>query len=277
LRVGLLIGVLFACLGLPVEAHAPPPQRVVSANLCGDQMLLALADPEQIASLSPFADDTDQSFFADRARAFRHNRGSVEDIIQLQSDLVLIGPYDSGYARALLAAKAVPFLVLAPWQSLADGRAQIRLLAERLGHAERGEALIARIDAALAVARGLVTQHRSALVLERRGYVIGPGSWLQEIISAIGLSDGATAVGINRQGFVSLERLVVGRPDYLIVSQSEPPLSDQGQAFLAHPALAALYPAARRLVAPDRLTICAGPSTPALIDYLGGEIRNKVR
>ncbi len=275
--VGLPIGVLIAGLSLLSPASASPPQRVVSANLCGDQMVLALADPGQIASLSPFAEDAELSYLADRARAFPHNRGSVEDIIRLQSDLVLIGPYDSGYARALLQAKSVPFLVLAPWQSLAAGRAQIRQLAEYLGHPERGASLIAKIDAALSAASGLVTHRRSALVLERRGYVIGPDSWLQEIISATGLGDGAAAVGLSGQGFVSLERLVAGRPDYLIVSQSDPPLSDQGRAFLAHPALMALYPAARRLVAPGRLTICGGPSTPDLIAYLAQEIRDKVR
>jgi len=277
MRVGFLIRLLGAGLVLLTQAHAAPPQRVVSANLCGDQMVLALADPAQIASLSPFASDADLSYLAARAHAFPQNLGSVEDIIQQQSDLVLIGPYDSGYARALLTAKSVRFLVLAPWQSLEDGRAQIRRMAEQLGHPERGEMLIARIDEALAAARGLVPQRRSALVLERRGYVIGPGSWLQEVISATGLSDGAAEVGIHGQGFVSLERLVAGGPDYLIVSEAAPPPSDQGQAFLAHPALAALYPAARRLVVPGRLTICAGPSTPDLIDYLAREIRDKVR
>jgi iron complex transport system substrate-binding protein len=123
----------------------------------------------------------------------------------------------------------------------------------------------------------LVSQRRSALVLERRGYVMGPGSWLQDVITATGLSDGAAAIGISGQGFISLERLIAGRPNYLIVAESDPTLTDQGQAFLAHPALQALYPSASRLVAPDRLTICAGPSTPDLIDYLAKQIREKVR
>src|SRR5450631_2007243 len=94
------VAFLIVSLGLSDTAAAAAPQRVVSANLCGDQLLLALADPDQIASLSPFAGDPDLSFLAERARAFPHNRGSVEDIIRLEADLVLIGPYDGSYARA---------------------------------------------------------------------------------------------------------------------------------------------------------------------------------
>jgi iron complex transport system substrate-binding protein len=277
MNVGPAALVIVATMILAPRADANPPQRVVSANLCGDEMLLALADPAQIASLSPFASDPELSFLANQARHFPHNRGSVEDVIRLASDLVLIGPYDSGYARALLEAKAVPFLVLQPWHSLGEGLAQIRQLAQRLGHPERGEAMIDRIQAALKAATAIVPHGRSALILERRGYVAGPGSWLREIIKATGLDDGAALIGMRTQGFISLERLVVGRPDYLIVANANPSLSDQGQAYLAHPALTALYPPSTRLVVPDRLAICGGPSTPSLIDQLANEIRAKVK
>jgi iron complex transport system substrate-binding protein len=265
-----------ALLGV-ILAHASEPHRVVSANLCADQLLLALADREQIASLSPFASDPALSYLAPLAAGIDQNRGSVEDILRLDADLVLIGAYDSRYARALLEAKGVPFRVLAPWRDLEDGRVQIRALALGLGHSERGEALIRTIDQALETARGSAPEARSALVLERRGYVLGRGSLIEEILGLAGLRDGAAELGVGAQGFVSIERIVAGRPDYLVVSQASPEASDQGQAFLTHPALALLYPADRRLIVPDRLAICAGPSTPALVATIVSEIRAKVR
>jgi iron complex transport system substrate-binding protein len=258
-------------------AQASEPHRVVSANLCADQLVLALADREQIASLSPFARDPSLSFLASQAAGIEQNRGSVEDILRLEADLVLIGAYDSRYARVLLEAKAVPFQILAPWRDFEDGRAQIRSLALALGHPERGEALITRIDQALASARGSAFEARSALVLERRGYVLGRGSLVDDILALAGLRDGAAELGVGAQGFVSIERLVAGRPDYLVVSQANPAAGDQGLAFLTHPALSRLYPPDRRLVVPDRLAICAGPSTPALVATLVSEIRAKVR
>ena len=135
------IGLVFA-----LGAAASQPHRIVSANLCADQLLLALGDRDQIASLSPYARDPELSYLAESAQGIEQNRGSVEDVLRLDADLVLIGSYDSRYARALLEAKAVPFLVLAPWQGLEDGKAQIRALAERLGHRDRGDRLIATIE-----------------------------------------------------------------------------------------------------------------------------------
>ena len=48
------------CLALTAAATRlppTPPRRVVSFNQCADQLVLALADPEQIAGLSPYAAD----------------------------------------------------------------------------------------------------------------------------------------------------------------------------------------------------------------------------
>src|SRR3954447_6108984 len=70
-----------------VASAQEPPHRIVSANLCTDQLVLALADPGQIASLSPFARDRDLSFLAERAAAFPMNRGTGEDIFRVDADL----------------------------------------------------------------------------------------------------------------------------------------------------------------------------------------------
>ena len=107
--------------------------------------------------------------------------------------------------------------------------------------------------------------------------MLGQGSLIQEILGRAGLSDGAQDLGVGSQGFVSLERIVAGRPDYLVVSQASPDATDEGQAFMTHPALALLYPPAKRLVVPDRLAICAGPATPEFIAAIAAEIRAKVQ
>ncbi len=274
-----LLMLLAAALTAAPAVAQTIPRRVASINLCADQLLLALADPAQIASLSPYARDPSLSYLADRAAAFPQNRGSGENIVGVDADLVLTGPFDSRYTRELLAAERLAFEIVEPWSGFPQGEAQLRSLALRLGHPERGEALIAAIDKALAGlgnAAGGKIPPRTSIVLQRRGYVFHAGL-TTEIAEIAGLRDAAPAAGVSKSGFVTLEAVVAARPDYLIVSDADQRAEDEGQALLVHPALEVLYPPDRRLVAPDRLTICDGPSTPALIATLGREIRAKVR
>ncbi len=70
-----------------------------------------------------------------------------------------------------------------------------------------------------------------------------------------------------------LERIVADRPDYLVVASADPRAEDQGSALLDHPALARDYPPERRIVLPERLTVCGGPSLPAALDRLAAEAR----
>jgi iron complex transport system substrate-binding protein len=261
---------------VPAGAETPA-RRVVSVNLCTDQLLLALADRDQIASLSPFSGDRALSYLADRAAGLPMNRGTGEDVVRLAADLVLIGPYDNRATRALIAQRGVEMLVLGPWTSLADGRTQLRALAARLGQQARGEALVARIDVALEGVRGIAPADRRVLVVHRRFFVSGRESVTAEVLAAAGFTDASTALGLQNGGFVSLERLLRAAPDYLVVSPGDQTAEDQGSALMEHPAMLHLYPARKRIPIPDRLTICGGPSTPDLIETLGQEIRARAR
>lgn len=255
------------------------PRRIASANLCTDQLLLALADPEQIVSLSPFARDPAMSYLHEKAMQFPQNRGTAEDLLRVDADLVLVGSYDARYTRELLQRRGLAFLAVPPWGSHQDGLMQIRLIAKAIGHIERGETLIARIEAGLARLRAQMAgrlSRPSALIVSRRGFVYHAGP-TAEIIAAAGLTDLAAHIGLPPSGYVTMEQLITLRPDFLIVSEKDLTAKDQGQAFLAHPALVDLWPQARRLVAPSHLTICGGPAHVELIETMGREIAAKVR
>lgn len=273
-----IISIIFTFAMSGLVAAEAPPARVVSANLCTDQLLMTLADPDQIASLSPYARDPEMSHLASQAGAFPQNRGSGEDLIQLRADLVLVGPFDSRYTKALLDKRGMRFESFAPWSNLEQGRTQIRFLAKLLGHPDRGERLIERIDRARQELEGVaLTGGRKprALVLHRRGYVLHAGV-TGELLEHAGFENAAAQLGLASGGFVSLETILQSKPDFMIVSGLIGTPEDQGQAFLEHPALKRLYPEARRLVLPDRLTLCGGLSTLDLIRQLASEIRQKV-
>lgn len=257
-------------------AFAEAPQRVISANLCADELVLHLADRTQIASVSALSADPALSTIAPLVADLPKNRGSVEEIVRLQGDLILTGAFLSPFTRALLKERGVDHLALPPWSSLKDGFGQIRAVAARLGHDERGEELIRRIEAARAGLRNLAPAPRSFLVLHRRFYSPGRATLTSQMAELAGLRDASPDLGLAQGGFARLEQVLTTRPDYLIVSQNDG-AEDQGSALLQHPALAALYPASKRLVIPDQLTLCAGPSTPFMLDRLADEIRAKAR
>jgi iron complex transport system substrate-binding protein len=272
----LLLGGTALLVAGAVQAQ-PVPGRIASLNLCTDQLLLALADRSQIASLSRLARDPSLSFMAAEAAGIPQSDGGAETLLFDGPDLILAGTYGRQEQALLLRRQGFEVLALGSWSSLEDGRAQIGGLARRLGHPERGEALIARIDAALERVRGIVPGKRSILVYERGGWVAAARSPLNEILANMGFSLHQGALGLPMGGAVRLEAIVTAPPDFLLVDAGSAEVRDNGTALFAHPALAEAVPPERRLAISGRLTICGGPSTPEAIDALRAEVIAKVR
>jgi iron complex transport system substrate-binding protein len=235
-------------------------ERVVSLNLCTDQLLVLLA-PEKIAALSSLARDPSLSFVAKQAAQLPLVRPYAEAVLRLRPDLVLAAPYGAQTTLALLEARGLPVFRIGLATSFADIRAQIRSVAAALGEAERGEALIAEMDRRLADLPGEDPSRRGpprkALAWEARGYTAGPGTLADAVLRAAGLENASDGRRIG------LEALLAHPPDLLVVA---PPAAYPSLAtdLLRHPATAAIP---RRFV-PPALTICAGPFTVEAAELL---------
>ena len=269
-----LAGVCFLVASTTVAAWcslataAEPPKRIVSFNVCADQLVVALADPSQIAGLSPYAADPAVSTVAEKARDFRRLGWQAESTIPLNPDLVLVGSWDRSLTQRLLRALGFRVVKVDVVADLAAARAQIREIAALLGHPQRGEALIAEIDAAqrrLAQARrGAAT---TALLVGNGGYTVGPSSLAAALMNEAGLT-APPGAPVGYGGFVPLEKLIELHPDVLVVSNMLEIPDGQGAIYLTHPALQELYPPSRRILLPSRYTLCGGPSLIAAFDYL---------
>ncbi len=249
---------------------AEAPQRIVSINMCADELLLALADPGQIVALSPYAADPQMSFMADAAAKFRHDAAEAETVVDLRPDLVLSGRFTKRATREMLTRLGYRLELLDAPRSIDQSIAQIRQVAALVGHPERGTALVRRIEAArkAAAAAAKGRPHPSAAVYQRRGYVTGGDTLTGELLSIAGFANDGGRLAGKTGGFVSLETMVADHPDYIVVAAGDPRAIDQGTALLSHPALSALYPPSRRIVLPEKLTVCGGPSLPAALDRL---------
>jgi iron complex transport system substrate-binding protein len=263
---------LGASLVAPVLAAALP--RIASMNVCTDQLLIPLADPEQILGLSRYSRDSFESWAADDAHRYRILSGSAEDILVLSPDVVVASLFDKRSTRELLKQKSLRVAEFAVPRNLEEVKAQIREMGEIVQHPDRAAAEIARLDAAIARARGVaVEKHYSVLPLSRRGWVAGSDSLVSSLLGETGLNNAAGDLGVGTGGFASLEAVVNAKPDFLLVADASDRAEDNGHAFLLHPALERFYPPQKRIVIPDRLTVCGGVMLAEALDVLVAELK----
>jgi iron complex transport system substrate-binding protein len=269
-----IVAAALAMLGasLRVPAHAGSLPRIVSMNVCTDQLLISLADPEQIIGLSRFSRDV--SWAADNIGRYPILSGGAEDVLVLKPDIVVASLFDKRSTRELLKQHGLHVAEFAVPQNLDEAKVQIREMGEIAGHPDRAAREIARLDAAIARARLVVAdKHYSVLPLSRRGWVSGSDSFVSALMTATGLFNAAGDLGFGMGGFASLEAIVNLKPDFILVSQAGDHAGDDGQAFLLHPALERFYPQAKRIVIPERLTECGGVMLAQALDVLVKELK----
>ncbi|MBN9599105.1 MAG: ABC transporter substrate-binding protein [Afipia sp.] len=251
---------------LPARA-ADAPRRVVSFNLCADQLLLTLADPSQITALSPYALDDSLSVTTKAAAPFPRVGWDAESVINLSPDLVLAGPTDRP-TRAMLDAAGLRVVEVAFVTNLAQAGQQAREIGALLGHADRGAVLAQQLAQAQAqLAAAALKPPRTAAIVQRGGYAEGSASLITAMLTVAGLRPLAAAPG-GFGGFVSMETLLVDGPDVLVLLDPPREAADQGALFITHPALRARYDARRRIDLSSRYTMCGGPALVQGLDRL---------
>ncbi|WP_430641574.1 ABC transporter substrate-binding protein [Bradyrhizobium embrapense] len=252
--------------------------RIVSMNVCSDQLVLSLADPDQILGLSRFSRDTWQSWAAEQAKSYPRLSGEAEDVLLLKPDVVVVSLFDKRATRDLLKAQGLHLVEFTVPRTLDEVKDQIRAMGDVVQHPDRAQAEIARLDAAIARARTVASAHHyRVLPLERRGFVSGDRSLISSLLAATGLTNAAGELGLDAGGFASLEAIVKLRPDFILVSEAGDRAEDEGRAFLLHPALERFYPAEKRIVLPERLTVCGGVMLADALDRLTEELQRVTR
>jgi iron complex transport system substrate-binding protein len=256
--------------GAAPAADAP---RLASINLCTDQLLVTLADPDQILGLSPFARDPFRSWDKNKAAQFRLLSGEAEDVLALKPDVVVAGRFTKRATRELLKDKGLKVAEFDPARSLDDVKKQLRQMGALVKHPERAESEIAKLDAAIAHARAAARRTSlRVLSVSRRGWVSGGDNLTTSLLSAVGLQNAGGELGLKAGGFASLEAIITLKPDLLLVTDTTDFAEDEGRAFLLHPALEKTYPPSKRLVLPERLMACGGPTMVEALDHLSAEI-----
>lgn len=235
-------------------SSAEAPRRIVSANLCADRLVMALADRDRIVSLSKFANDPSLSTVSEQARGIPQNHADAEEIAAQHPDLVIFGQYTQKASSDMLKSLGYQVYMLPHPRDLAGMRKVILDFAGRLGVPERGAALVEEIDAELAA----LPAHKPARAVfyEAGGWTSGKPSLADDLLGHLGAVNLATEAGIGSSGTLPLEKLVAAAPDLIVIET----MGDKSQISLAeqlldHPALAER--GVRRLDMPMKLWDCA--------------------
>jgi iron complex transport system substrate-binding protein len=251
------------------EQASGKPTRIVSLNMCADELVLRLADPQNIASVTWLSRDPRDSNVASLAARVPVNHGLAEEIIPLEPDLVVAGAHTTRTAVAMVRGVGIPLDELDVPENLEEVRRQIRRVADLVGEPERGEKIIGGMNAALAALPAAPQSGRPrAIVLNPNGVTVGRGTLVDELMMRAGLVNVAAQIDLGDYGQVPLEVLVANPVDVLIVSSSRDGAPSLATEILHHPVLSALARRSRLVVMPGRLWSCGGPAVLEAIDRL---------
>lgn len=271
-----LVTVLTACAPSPdgsTQEKTSVP-RIVSLNPCTDAILVEVADPGQILALSHYSRDPAASSMDTRLAArWPATRGTAEEVLALQPDLVLASTYLDPATAAAFARLGLSVEQVGVAASVAESRAQVRRIARLAGHPERGDALVARINAALAAAAPSSAKPLATVVWQQDGRVPGPETLIVDLLRHTGLVNAAAERGLGQSDMLGLEAVLADPPELLLQVVSGARSGQADRKLMEHPALTRLQ---RTTVAAfdPRLNFCGGPSIIPAVQRLA-EVREQ--
>ena len=246
---------------IKAQAQVAPPQRVMSLNMCTDQLLLDLLPPSQITSVTFLSHSSPNAALAAQAAQVGINYGTAEEVLAQNPDLIISGDASSPTTRAMLARTGYRLYEVASADNFDEIRQTTRELGIVLGEEKRAQELIVRMDATLNELMHSMPERQIRVVAwDGGGFVPGRGLLFNDILNVAGGINIAAADSNDYLVDFDLEELLRARPDliaYASATLDAPALTTQ---LLQHPVVRRLYED-RQITYPDNLYICGSPQS----------------
>jgi iron complex transport system substrate-binding protein len=265
------LAIFFGWLMLWLPAvHAQLP-KVASINLCADQLVMLLADDEQILSVTSLSREPAGAYFYEKAKQYPTNKGGSEKILSLAPDVVIAGQYTSVHSVKLLTeiglnVKKIP--IVNDFDTLFSN---IRDVAAWLDQSERGETIIKDLEQRIAAIVPPPAVKPVAAVFDPNGYTTGADTLRGRLMARAGFENAAELAGIDSYGQLTLEQIIHLAPDALIDSPYSAGTYSRAQMISRHPALLQSGLDPYIISIPSRMTVCAGPWTVDVLEQLQSE------
>jgi iron complex transport system substrate-binding protein len=272
-----LAALLWAAPILAAADAQKRPQRIVSMNLCTDELLMRLVDPSRIASITNLSQEkvNEPVGLSPIAMKLKVNHGLAEEILMVEPDLIVAGSFTTTTAVALLRKLGHEVVTFDPENNLEELRANVRKMGKLVGEEAKAEQVIAEFDAKLKSLQAQLPPGEKPVFADIavNNYIAGGDTFYAEVVNASGWRTIGQALGYSGFRNVTLEELMKVRPD--IISTATPwtnPPSMSTQA-LGHPALRRIVSETPNVVIPERFTVCGTPAVMGAIELLVAERR----
>lgn len=243
------------------------PMRVVSMNLCTDQLAMLLAAPDQLHSVSYIAKDPRASAMTEEAERHVINHGLAEEIYLMRPDLVVAGTYSMRATVDMLRRLGIPVVQFDPAFSFDDVRDRITRMGEALQRQQAAKAMLADFDARLQALRTEGQHNPRAVLYYANGYTSGNNTLAGQILLAAGFVNIASEQGYLAGQNLPLEILAMTDPEAVITAHPYPGAS-RSEAILDHPVVRTLRQGRAGAAMTDHDWVCGTPYVLRAIEGL---------
>ena len=240
-------------------AAGAAPKRVASLNLCTDELLLTLALPDQVASVTHLSHKEAETPLWRQASAYPINDGSLLSVVGQKPDLVLTMGGGARDRVRIAARLGIRVLDLPYPMTLEDMERNVARTAVALDRIDAGKRLLVAIERLKRSAPGTALD---TIWLGGGGRTANPLGLTAEWMRLVGLEQRAVP-----GDQVSLEQLIADPPAILLRSDYRSSQYSGEQRWLGHP-LAKAAGKPRAIRTDGRRWTCMGPTLIPEIERL---------
>lgn len=250
-------------------------ERIVSLNACTDELLLQLAEPNQIAGVTRFELSPKSKELLIQNPKIMRLPSDIESLIKAQPSVVLAGPFSNASLVDQLKKFGVTVsMVNVPknWDELFEVSSQIVSFTNQ---SKKLEAFKRAIEELKQISQTSKWKGKTAVFWSAAGHVSGLGTFEDTILSTLGMKNGVQFEGY---AFLSLEKLIQLQPDVIVVTQKAGRKDSWAHDTLFHPALKKALPNLEYLQIPEGAASCAsGHTVEVLRNILAGSVPSAAR
>jgi iron complex transport system substrate-binding protein len=278
LSTALIVAVLAAGLGGCGGKSPPPdsragaaPRRIVSLTPALTEVLFALGIGDRVVGVTEYCTYPPEA--ATRPKIGGYVNPSVEAVLALKPDLVVVSPGPGNRDAALAIERAGVRVSVVPAETLDDSYAAIDAIARACAVESAGRDLVGRLHGKIDAVAARVASLRKvpALFVVQVDPIIaaGRGTLPSQLLE---LAGGINVVDAPRYPRLGIESVAAAKPELILQSRMDTAGSDgraEAAAWKRWPWIPAVA-AGRVVVLPDDLALRPGPRIADAVEELAG-------